>query len=119
MKISFMPQPRGRGRRSKELLRLRHETHGMSMQLDQHVLERRDKETRAWIIPTSALEGLARFLGVVPSSKENETEGQRRSALIHAIMREEKRLSKCPRVDRWKRPGGHDHEPKQEESCDE
>lgn len=81
------------------------ESHGMAVILDQDELESRDKETGAWTVPIQALERLAAFMGIAPGAHADETEGQRRQALVHLIMREEKRLARCPRVDRWKRPG--------------
>ncbi len=83
-------------------------SHGMAVALDQDELESRDKETGAWTVPTQALERLAAFMGVVPRAYPDESEGQRRHALVHVIMREEKRLARCPRADRWKRPD-HGH----------
>lgn len=85
----------GRRRRQKGVC------HGMQLLMRRDKLERRDDATQEWLVPTNALERLAAWLGIAPAQVEGETEGERRHRLVHAITREEKRLSKCPRVERW------------------
>jgi hypothetical protein len=80
-------------------------SHGMSITMHKGDLEARDKETGAWTVPTPALERLAKFLGVLPERADSTTEGAWRHDLLRAIMREEKRISTCPRAVRWQRPG--------------
>ena len=88
---------------------LRGETHGMAVLLSDHSLSikplnaRDDDGEDVYLVPTEALERLAAFLGVADPALDppGQTLGQRRRTLVHAIRREEKRLAKCPRTERW------------------
>lgn len=82
---------------------LRGETHGMAVLLSDRSLDGKDSETDVPWVSIEALERLAAFLGIADPAADPpaQTEGQRRRTLVHAIHREEKRLARCPRAERW------------------
>lgn len=47
--------------------------------------------------PLAALERLARALGLAIRHPPGATDGQRRRALVHAVLRAEKAMSRAPR----------------------
>lgn len=105
---------------------LKGETHGMAVRLSDRSLSFRPLSFRddasviytvnfatlqrmiaddgdVYLVPIAALERLAAFLGVADPAQAtpSEPEKQRRHTLARAIQREENRLSKCPRAERW------------------